>query len=134
MKKENKKWEPLALQKLDAIRKTFANIFSTIEYGDLAERISDYWIEKLKQVWKNKPLEIKIKDEAYVPSDSLSRIQQRTVAIAYADSVRHKDEKTLTTLDTFLKTYFPAVRGLHMLPACRVAENRFNDGFFSQVV
>lgn len=134
MEKETKKWEPLALQKLEAIRKTFANIFSTIEYGDLAGKISDYWVEKLKQVWKDKPSEIKIKDEAYVPSDPLSRIQQKTVAIAYADSVIRKGEKTLTTLDTFFKKHFPAVRGLHLLPACRVSENRFNDGFFSQVV
>ncbi len=134
MKNETKKWVPLASEKLDAIRKTFAEIFSILEYGDLAERISDYWIGKLKQVWQYKPREIKIKDEAYVPSDPLSRIEQKTVAIAYADSVRSEGEKTLTTLDRFLKQYFPAVRGLHMLPACRVAENRFNDGFFSQVV
>ena len=39
-----------------------------------------------------------------------------------------------STLDNFLKNYFPAIQGMHMLPACEVAEDRFNDGFFSQVV
>lgn len=134
MNKKTKKWEPLAGEKLEAIAKTFTDIYPGNEYGDLAERISDYWIAKLKQVWENKPRQIKARDESYVPSDPLSRIEQKTVAIAYADSVRSGGEKTLTTLDRFLNRYFPAVRGLHLLPACRVAENRFNDGFFSQIV
>jgi hypothetical protein len=64
----------------------------------------------------------------------LSRIEQKTVLIAYADSVRQPGEASLATLENFLQTYFPAIRGLHMLPACEIIEGRFNDGYFSQVV
>jgi hypothetical protein len=40
----------------------------------------------------------------------------------------------LAALNEVLSRYFPAIRGLHMLPSCTVVEGRFNDGYFSQVV
>ena len=76
MKQESKKWKPLASDKLEAIRTTFARMLPVSTYDDLAAHIADYWISKLYQVWENKPLEIKDKDERYLPSDPLSRIQQ----------------------------------------------------------
>jgi len=45
----------------------------------------------------------------------LSKIQQHTVVISYADSVSKRDEKSLVTLDHFLKSYFPAIKGLKAL-------------------
>jgi len=88
----------------------------------------------LRRVWHGKSPVIKEKDLAYDPADPLSRIQQNTVAIAYADSIKRPGTPSLPTLVEFLETYFPAVGGLHVLPACVVAESRFNDGHFSQVV
>ncbi len=133
MPENNEYWTPLAVHKLTEIRTIFAGLYPESEYHGLAAAIADYWIEKLRQVWKNKAPAIKNKDEQFRPSDPLSRIRQKTVVISYADSVSRKGEKSLTTLDSFLGQFFPAVRGLHMLPACSVAEGRFNDGFFSQV-
>ncbi len=127
-------WRPLAPDKIASIKKIFANLFPADQYANLAARISDYWIEKMRLVWNNKAQSIKDKDQQYKSSDPLSRIQQKTVLISYADSVSKGDEKSLTTLDGFLNKYFPAIRGLHILPACQIVENRFNDGFFSQVV
>ena len=127
-------WEPLAPEKTERIRKIFSDLFPATENGDLAEQISDYWITRLKHIWRNKPDAIRQKDRAYHPADPLSRIAQKTVIIAYADSVYANDETTLTTLENFFDRYFPAAGGLHILPACRVAEDRFNDGYFSQIV
>jgi len=127
-------WKPLAEKNLKDIRDMFHRIFPDNEYGDLAKTISNYWVEMLKNVWKTKADSIKKKDIQYTPSDPLSRIQQKTVVISYADSVTKAGEESLVTLDNFLATFFPAVQGMHMLPACTVAEDRFNDGFFSQVV
>ena len=131
---ESESWRPLAPDKIQAIKKIFADLFPADQYANLAARISDYWIEKMRLVWNNKAQSIKDKDQQYKSSDPLSRIQQKTVLISYADSVSKGDEKSLTTLDGFLNKYFPAIRGLHILPACQIVENRFNDGFFSQVV
>jgi hypothetical protein len=127
-------WEPLAPEKLNRIRHLFSDLFPAAENGNLAERISDYWITRLKRTWMNKPDAIRRKDRSYRPSDPLSRISRKTLVIVYADSVFENNETTLTTLDKFLGKYFPAAGGLHILPACRVVENRFNDGYFSQVV
>lgn len=132
--KDTQKWQPLALEKLNSIRKNFSDLFPAAEYGDLAKRISEYWTETLNTVWKNKPAHIRKKDLSHRPDDPLSRIHQKTVVIAYADSVFQENTPTLKTLDEFLSRYFPAVGGLHILPACMVAENRFNDGYFSQIV
>ncbi len=127
-------WNPLGPEKLNSIRKIFSGLFPATENGDLAEHISEYWINKLKKIWEKKPDAIRQKDLAYHPDDPLSRIRQKTVVIAYADSVFEKNEKTLKTLDRFLNQHFPAVGGLHILPACIVADYRFNDGYFSQIV
>lgn len=132
--RKKEEWKPLENDILAEIKRTFAKIFPDAEFKGLAARIGDYWIDRLTKVWKEKSSAIKNQDKQYIPSDPLSRIQQNTVLIAYADSVSKAEEKTLTTLNTFLNKYFPAIRGLHMLPACAVVENRFNDGFFSQVV
>jgi len=134
MKEKSENWKPLAEDKLREIRKIFNIIFPYSEYSGLAEMISDYWIKKLEEVWSDKSDLIKNKDRQFRPSDPLSRIKQKTVVICYADSVSSSEEKSLITLDKFLGKYFPAVRGMHMLPACEVVESRFNDGFFSQVV
>jgi len=134
MNEKSENWKPLAEDKLREIRKIFNIIFPYSEYSGLAEMISDYWIKKLEEVWSNKSDLIKNKDRQFRPSDPLSRIKQKTVVICYADSVSSSEEKSLITLDKFLGKYFPAVRGMHMLPACEVVESRFNDGFFSQVV
>lgn len=131
---KKERWKPLESAKLAEIKQVFVNTFPVAEYGSLAERIGDYWIDRFKRVWNEKSATVKEKDRQYTPSDPLSRIQQNTVVIAYADSVSKKGEKTLATLTAFLSKYFPAIQGLHMLPACVVVESRFNDGFFSQVV
>jgi len=134
MKNQKDGWEPLAENTLEEIRSIFSNLYPEDDYKGMADDIADYWIKKLEEVWKNKPEVIKQKDMQFKPADPLSRIQQKTVVITYADSVRKSGEESLVTLDNFLSKYFPAVRGMHMLPACVVAEDRFNDGFFSQVV
>nr|MDA3895966.1 hypothetical protein [Desulfobacteraceae bacterium] len=131
---KNQPWNPLAPDKINSIRQIFSDLFPDAEHGDMAKRISEYWISNLKKTWEKKSDNIKEKDVAYHPDDPLSRIRQNTVVIAYADSVYENDEKTLKTLDDFLSRYFPAVSGLHILPACLVAAYRFNDGYFSQIV
>jgi hypothetical protein len=131
---ESETWKPLSQDKISAIKKIFADLFPVDQYSDQAARISDCWVQKMRLAWKNKAQNIKDKDQQYRPSDPLSRIQQRTVLISYADSGSKGGEKSLITLDGFLNKYFPAIRGLHILPACKIVENRFNDGFFSQVV
>ncbi len=115
------------------IKALFENIYPANEYGDLAVQIHRYWISKLESVWIDKARDIKTKDLEYNPQDPLSRIQQRTVLIAYADSVREGKDATLLALEKFLKSYFPAIRGLHLLPSCQISEERFNDGGFSQI-
>ena len=131
---DDNSWHPLAAENLSSIRQIFSDLFPDSENGDLAERIYGYWISKLEKIWRDKPDTIRQKDLAYKPGDPLSRIRQKTVVIAYADSVFEKNEKSLSTLDTFLNRHFPAVGGLHILPACLVADYRFNDGYFSQIV
>ncbi|NOY68865.1 MAG: hypothetical protein GXP53_05145, partial [Deltaproteobacteria bacterium] len=121
-------------EKLDEIKKTFAALYPIPAFGTLAEKISAYWNKKLTDIWKNKPSDIREKDLSYDPADPLCRIMQKTVVIAYADSVFDKGKKTLATLDSFLCRHFPAVGGLHLLPSCEVCDERFNDGYFSQVV
>ena len=131
---EAQRWRPLAAENLDEIRQRFVKIFAVREYGDLAERIGAYWVGMLEEVWKKKDPSVKKQDLAYLPADPLSRIRQNTLLIAYADSIQRPGEATLTTLEDFLTRYFPAIRGIHMLPACVVVEDRFNDGYFAQVV
>ncbi len=129
----NRTWQPLSEDFLNGIDDLFADIFPESEYGGLAEDIADYWIERLVLTWKAKPEFIRQKDLFCKPDDPLSRILPRTVVIAYPDSVCMKDEASLQTLERFLDRHFPSVGGLHILPACQVMENRFNDGYFSQV-
>ena len=127
-------WQPLAAENLEEIRKRFETIFPTEEYGDLAERIGMYWCAMLEELWKAKDPTVKEQDLAYLHSEPLSRIEQKTLVIAYADSIQRPGEGTLATLEDFLSRFFPAIRGIHMLPACVVTEDRFNDGYFAQVV
>lgn len=127
-------WQPLAADKLVEIRNLFSRVFPAGEYGNLAEKISDYWVAMLERVWQKKDRRVKEKDLGYVPEDPLSRIEQKTMVIAYPDSIQRSGEKTLMTLQIFLSRFFPAIRGIHMLPSCMVVEDRFNDGYFSQVV
>lgn len=131
--KNHRIWQPLSEDLLNGIDDLFADIFPESEYGGLAEDIADYWIERLVQTWKSKPDSIRQKDLSFKPDDPLSRILPRTVVIAYPDSVSMKNEASLQTLERFLDRYFPSAGGLHILPACQVMENRFNDGYFSQV-
>jgi len=131
---EVNKWQPLAAEILAEIRKRFEAIFPPREYGDLADGIGTHWITMLQEVWGRKDPPAKKQDRAYLPADPLSRIRQNTLVIAYADSIRRPGEFTLTTLEDFLSRFFPAIRGIHMLPACVVVEERFNDGYFAQVV
>lgn len=126
-------WRPLAPQRLDAIYHIFSDIFPAADYNDLARQIADCWIDLLRTTWAQKPASIKARDMAYDPAAPLSRIQQKTVVIAYADSVFDKGTATLPTLDRTLVRHFSFIGGLHLLPACVVAKDRFNDGFFSQV-
>ena len=88
---------------------------------------------RLDEAWAQKSRSIKSKDLKYDPQDPLSRIEQKTVVIAYADSVREKGTPTLGSLDRLLKSDFPALKGLHILPPCEISEERFNDGGFSQI-
>jgi len=127
-------WQPLAAENLEEIRKRFETIFPVREYGDLSERIGTYWCSMLEELWRAKDPALREQDLAYLPSDPLSRIEQNTLVITYADSIRRPEEATLATLEEFLSRFFPAIRGIHMLPACVVAEDRFNDGYFAQVV
>ncbi len=127
-------WKPLPDEKLSEIGSLFSELFPEDRYGMLAADITAYWVRMLQGVWETKAPVIKKKDEGYRPRDPLSRIQQNTVLITYADSVRAPGEASLETLDGFLRKYFPAIGGMHMLPACQVVEERFNDGYFSQVV
>ena len=126
-------WRPLAAENLKQIRERFAVIFPAGQYGNLAERIAEYWSAMLERVWREKDPRIKQRDLAYRPDDPLSRIEQRTLVIAYADSIQQPGQATLATLNDFLTRFFPALRGVHMLPACVVVEDRFNDGYFAQV-
>jgi hypothetical protein len=127
-------WQPLAAENLAEIRKRFETIFPAKEYGDLSERIGTYWTAMLEGLWKTKDPVVKKQDLAYLPRDPLARIQQNTLVIAYADSIQRPGEATLATLEDFLSRFFPAIRGIHVLPACMVTEDRFNDGYFAQVV
>lgn len=114
------------------IENIFAKIYPLHSYGHLSEKISPYWLSRLEEIRqiKNKA---PAKESPYQADDPLSRIEQKTVVIAYADSVSQKNEPSLLTLETFLKTCFPAIKGLHILPACEISDERFNDGGFSQV-
>jgi hypothetical protein len=127
-------WKPLAEENLGEIRERFVTIFPVQGHGDLAERIGTNWIAMLEDVWRHKDPAVKKQDLTYLPEDPLSRIQQNTLVIAYADSIQRPGKATLTALEEFLSRFFPAVRGIHMLPACVVVEGRFNDGYFAQVV
>jgi len=127
-------WQPLAAEKLAEIKDRFEKIFPDQEHGNLARRICEYWIGMLERVWERRSRADREKDLAYLPADPLSRIEQKTLVITYPDGIQRPGEKSLTTLDTFLKRFFPAIRGIHMLPSCVVVEGRFNDGYFSQVL
>jgi len=128
------KWEPLNPEKLQEIEDLFYSVYPEKDYGPLAGDISRFWIALLKESWEKKDPALKELDEACDPGDPLSRVSQKTTVITYADSVKRKDEATLKTLDVFLSEWFPHLGGLHILPACTVVEDRFNDGYFSQVV
>ncbi len=125
-------WRPLSREKLHRLQILFDQLFPADNYGSLAKDISRYWINRLTAVWEKKSPDIRKKDLAFAAEDPLSRIHQKTVVIAYADSVFETATPTLNTLNTFLKKHFPTVGGLHLLPACQVVEHRFNDGYFSQ--
>lgn len=127
-------WRPLVADKHTEIRNRFVKIFPAQEYGNLAEKIGNHWIAMLKSVWESKDRGVREKDLSYLPADPLSRIEQKSLVIAYPDGIQTPGEKSLTTLHMFLKRFFPAIRGIHMLPSCVVVEDRFNDGYFSQVV
>ncbi len=119
--------------RLGRIEAIASEIYPAREYGDLAAKISRYLISKLQAIWAAKAEAIKAQDLRYNCLDPLRRIEQKSVLIAYADSVRQEGEATLGTLETFLNSHFPAIRGLHLLPACEISETRFNDGGFSQI-
>ena len=48
--------------KLAETKALFSKLYPLNEYGDLAARISQYWIFKLKEIWTDKPDSIKRKD------------------------------------------------------------------------
>jgi len=121
------------LGKQGEIKSIFSDLFSQKKDNDLADKISHYWISKLAEVWTEKSMDIKEKDVTYDHRNPLCRVEQKTVLISYADSVHEKGKATLTSLEGFLSTHFPAVRGLHILPACEISAKRFNDGGFSQI-
>ena len=129
----NKKWQPLEKNKLKRISELFRQIYPQEIYNNLAEEISEYWQKKLHETWESKSESIKTMDLNYIPGDPLSRIEQKTVLITYADSVYSKNETSLKVLENFIQNYFPAINGIHMLPCCQIAEDRFNDGYFSQI-
>ena len=115
------------------IRARFRDIYPKGRYGDLARRISRYWIDALGLIQASRANALVEKDFDYDTADPLSRIVQKAVVIAYADSVHEGKADSLVVLDDFLSTRFPAVGGLHLLPVCVMAEDRFNDGGFSQI-
>ena len=136
--KTHRFWRPPDFSRPDSgrlgrIKAGFSDLFHENEYGDLAVKIGRYWVSRLDEAWAQKSRSIKSKDLMYDPQDPLSRIEQKTVVIAYADSVRDKGAPTLGSLDRILKSDFPALKGLHILPPCEISEERFNDGGFSQI-
>jgi len=136
--KPHRFWRPPDFSRPDSgrlgmIKAGFSDLFNTNEYGDLAVEIGRYWVSRLDEAWAQKSKSIKLKDLNYDPQDPLFRIEQKTVVIAYADSVRDKGVPTLGSLDRLLKSDFPALKGLHVLPPCEISEERFNDGGFSQI-
>ncbi len=126
-------WKPLDKKVCSRITEIFHEIYPEDEYPGLASGISTYWLEMLKTVWDEKPDEIKTMDLGFSHSNPLERIMQKTVIIAYPDSIQEPDTPTLASLQRFMRLFFPEAGGLHVLPACRVAKDRFNDGYFSQV-
>ncbi len=134
MNSQDHTWKPLQADKLNEIAGLFDDLFPAERCGSLAADITAYWVQMLKAVWQGKAAAIQEKDKRYTPRDPLSRIRQKTVVVTYADSVGTRGETSLDTLDAFLKSHFPALGGMHMLPACQVVATRFNDGYFSQVV
>jgi hypothetical protein len=131
-------WQPPDFSKPDAgilgeIKAVLSEVYPSEAYGDLSDIIGTYWISRLEKIWVEKAEHIKAKDLKYNPDDPLSRIEQKTVLISYADSVHEAREPTLISLENFLHSYFPAIRGMHILPACEMSEDRFNDGGFSQI-
>jgi len=134
MESQDHTWKPLQAEKLHEIARLFGELFPVARCGTLAADITAYWVDMLRAVWQGKAAPIRERDKRYTPRDPLVRIQQKTVVITYADSVWARGEASLDTLDAFLKSHFPALGGMHMLPACQVSAKRFNDGYFSQVV
>lgn len=118
---------------VELIQTRFRELFPEVRHGDLARRIGRYWVDRLRAVREAHGEKRRKQDAGYDPADPLSRIRSAVVVIAYADSVFREGSPTLETLDDFLAFRFPAVKGLHLLPACEMAENRFNDGGFSQI-
>jgi len=136
--KADRFWRPPDFSRPDSgrpgmIKAGFSDLFPENEYGDLAVKIGRYWVSRLDEAWAQKSRNIKSKDLMYDPQDPLSRIEQKTVVIAYADSAREKGAPTLGSLDRLLESDFPALKGLHILPPCEISEKRFNDGGFSQI-
>jgi len=125
------KWSPLSEVKKEEINILIHSLFP--DKPDEAMKVCTYWAEMMMKTWDNKSETIKSKDKAYDPSDPMSRLQQQVVSICYADNVTDNDKPTLPVLKEFISSYFPSLKGIHLLPACEVAENRFNDGYFSQV-
>ena len=100
-------WHPPDFSKPDSgrlgrIKAMASEVYPANEYGDLAAKISQYLISKLQEVWAAKSKDIKAKDLKYNPEDPLSRIEQKTVLISYADSVWENGETALSTLEKFL--------------------------------
>jgi hypothetical protein len=131
-------WQPPDFKRPDSgelgmIKSVFKDLFPEREHGDLAVRIGRYWVSKLEEIWAQKSGKIKSKDLEYDSQDPLYRIQQKTVVIAYADSVREIGKPTLKSLGQILKSIYPVIKGLHILPPCEISEDRFNDGGFSQI-
>ena len=130
---QKRRWQPLADDAIESIRSSFHAILPDPEFGSLARRITRYWVDMLERVWREKPDRVKQRDLAFSPDDPLTRVASKTVVIAYADSVTESPAPALQTLRSFLEKNFPAIGGIHVLPACEIVENRFNDGYFSQV-
>ncbi|MFC1745357.1 alpha-amylase family glycosyl hydrolase [Candidatus Riflebacteria bacterium] len=121
------RWQALAEKSIQLLKSNFFELYP--DDRKLAEEIGNYWLARLTEVWKKKPDELKQKDIYHGNNPPLP---DKTILIAYPDSLRHANRPGIDVLLGFLQTYFPRIKGLDLLPACELCWDRFNDSGYSQ--
>ena len=98
--------------KMDEIRNTLAELFGR-DGG--AERF-EYLGNKIKHFLDNKTESQILHDRQFNKSLPYENLRGKIFVIAYPDNVCNDSEYPLKTLGDTLKTYFPFIRGIHILP------------------